>query len=191
MHFLRHSLVSSFESLYHYQALAVKEHSKANGEMMTENIVDNPVQNYRIASHRGTAYVCDFYRKSKLEATDRKYYIFSLLLFVILPSLLIFKIQISNLNLKKKKGNCFMSTSQGRVYLKKGKHHIELLYSIAGDKFCEQNFLLMPFRKSYLLPHMSLLSQHTTSPRTGQVVHHYKARAKGNAMKVNILGKRL
>lgn len=84
-----------------------------------------------------------------------------------------------------------MSTSQGRVYLKKGKHHIELLYSIAGDKFCEQNFLLMPFRKSYLLPHMSLLSQHTTSPRTGQVVHHYKARAKGNAMKVNILGKRL
>lgn len=47
MHFLRHSLVSSFESLYRYKALAVKEHSKANGEMMTENITDNPVQNYR------------------------------------------------------------------------------------------------------------------------------------------------
>lgn len=38
MHFLRHSLVSSFESLYHYKALAGKEHPKANGEMMTENI---------------------------------------------------------------------------------------------------------------------------------------------------------
>lgn len=190
MHFLRHSLVSSFESLYHYQALAVKEHSKANGEMMTENIVDNPVQNYRIASHRGTAYVCDFYRKSKLEATDRKYYIFSLLLFVE-KTPLTSHFQNSDFKPELKKGNCFMSTSQERAYLKKGKHHVELVYYTAVDKFCEQNFLLMPFRKSYLLPRMSLLSQHTPSPRTGQVFHHYTARAKGNAMKVNILGKRL
>lgn len=84
-----------------------------------------------------------------------------------------------------------MSTSQERAYLKKGKHHVELVYYTAVDKFCEQNFLLMPFRKSYLLPRMSLLSQHTPSPRTGQVFHHYTARAKGNAIKVNILGKSL
>lgn len=42
MHFLKHTLVSSFESLYHYQAQAVKEHSKTNGEMGTESIIEQP-----------------------------------------------------------------------------------------------------------------------------------------------------
>lgn len=42
---------------------------------MTENIRDNPMQNYGIAFQKGKTYVCDFFRKIKLEATDVKYYI--------------------------------------------------------------------------------------------------------------------
>jgi len=59
---------------------------------MTESIIDNPMQNYRRASHKGTAYVCYFYRNFKVEVADGKYYILTIIIIhQKIPSLPIFK----------------------------------------------------------------------------------------------------
>lgn len=110
--------------------------------MMTESIIDNPMQNYRRAFHRGiVTYVCGLHRKFKPEATGGKYYILKIVIF------------------HEKKSGCFLFLSFSfqiwvqKVQLfyqaphKKGKYHSELTYPITDDNFCEQNFLLMLFGK--------------------------------------------
>lgn len=69
------------------------------------------------------------------------------------PLLLIFRSEII-----KKKSDDFISTSQVRAYLKKkGRHHFRLVCSSLDDEHCEQNILVMLFRKLYWFLHILLL----------------------------------
>lgn len=61
------------------------------------------------------------------------------------------------------------SISQIRAYLKKGRHHFKLVCSSLDDKHCEQNYLVMLFRKFYWFHHILQLLQHTPAPRARQV----------------------